>query len=109
MSLLKAEGLDEADMTEAGKVFHLTKHDTFLAADEMGNSTVFVRRLYPVLLVTDWGIFPRNPDGPSPCKSLQKSHGFINRRRQAKVGRLINCRVDCHEELFGKCKAARGI
>ena len=47
-------------MTEAGKVFHRTTHDGIydnknMAVDEMGNSTVFVRKLYAVLLVTDWG------------------------------------------------------
>ena len=59
MSLLKAER-HEADITESGKVFHRTAHDDInddknLAVDEMGNSTVFVRKLYAVLLLTDWG------------------------------------------------------
>ena len=67
--------LYEADITESGKVFHTTTHDGIyddknLAVDEMENSTVFVRKLYAVLLLTDWGIFSRNPGGPSPCKSL---------------------------------------
>ena len=89
MSLLKAER-HEADIAESGKVFHRTTHDGIfedknLAVDEMENSTVFVRKLYAVLLVTDWGIFSRIPDGLPPCTSLQKSHSFVNRRCAAKV------------------------
>ena len=77
VSLLKAER-HEADIIESGEVFHRTTHDGIyddknLAVDEMGNSTLFVRKLYAVLLLTDWGIFSRNPDGPSPCKRFRKS------------------------------------
>ena len=56
---MKAER-HEADITESGKVLHRTTHDGIyddknLAVDEMGNSTVLVRKLYAVLLLTDWG------------------------------------------------------